>query len=170
MVSAFLLLALLAPLCWAGANLVDNHILSKRLRDPVAYDVLEIWVGSIFAVLILISVKVSLEFDAYFYGTLVGLGFSGLYVLYDIGMMKEEGTRVVSLIYTLPLYVAVISWFVFGEELVVRNYLGIVLLVVSAFLVSYKKLTRSNVSTSGLLMVIFFAIGSACTRIVSKFA
>ncbi len=168
--SDFLLLAALAPLSWAASNLVDNYLLSKKLSDAIAYDVLTILISSVFAVLIFVSVKVSVGFDAFFYGTLVGLAFSGLYVLYNIGMMKEEGMQVVSVIYTLPLYVALFSWLFLGEGLDAQNYLGIVLLCASAIMISYKTITRSNLSTSGLLVVFVFAIGSAMTRVVSKFA
>jgi drug/metabolite transporter (DMT)-like permease len=167
---SFLLLAFLAPVMWALSNLIDRYILSKKLRDPFSYNIITIGFALTFVILIFLSVKVSTEFDAYFYGTLVGLTFSALYILYNKAMATEEGSRVVSLIYTMPIYVAIFSKVFLGEVLGLWTYVGIALLTLSAVLVSYKKITKKTLLTSGLVLILIYAIFSAATRVISKSA
>jgi len=163
----FWLFALLAPICFSASNLVDNHVLHKRLNDPVSYDILTIWPTVPFAIVILWAKGISTDFDAWFVGGAVGFVFAFLVILYCYAMMQEQGTNVVSVIYTSPLFVTVLALLFLGEKLSALNYAGVFFLVASAFLVLYKRVGAKNL---GLVLMVFYALISAIARVVTKSA
>jgi drug/metabolite transporter (DMT)-like permease len=166
-VNYFWLFSLLVPFCLAGSNVIDNYVLHERLDDPVSYDILTTWLTIPIAVAVFVAWKVSFAFEAWFVGTAVGFAFAFLFILYNFAMMKEQGTSVVSLIYTSPLFVAILVLLFLGEQLTLTNYLGILILVMSAFLVLYKKLDTKNIALGIILVYAFF---SAVARVASKSA
>jgi len=163
----FWLFALLAPICFSASNLVDNHVLHKRLNDPVSYDVLTIWPTAPIAIVILLAKRVSFAFDAWFVGGAVGFTFAFLVILYCFAMMREQGTSVVSVIYTSPLFVAILAVLFLGERLSAINYAGVLSLVASAFLVLYKRVGTKNLA---LVLMLVYALMSAVARVVTKSA
>jgi len=166
-VNYFWLFSLLAPICLAVSNLIDNHVLHARLSDPVAYDIVTAWPTVPIAAAIFLEWRVSFAFDAWFVGTAVGVAFAFLFILYNFAMMKEQGTNVVSVIYTSPLFVAVMASVFLGEQLTITNYVGIILLVSSAFLVLYRRIDAKNLAL-GIILV--YAFASAVSRVVTKSA
>ena len=163
----FWLFSLLVPFCLAVSNVIDNHVLHSRLDDPVSYDIITTWLTIPVAVGVFLAWRVSFAFEAWFVGTAVGFTFAFLFILYNFAMMKEQGTNVVSLIYTSPLFVAILALVFLGEELSVTNYFGILILMFSAFLVLYKRIGAKNI---GLGIILVYAFFSAVARVVSKSA
>jgi len=159
----FWLLALLAPATLAIGNLIDNHLLHMAIRDPVTYDIITIIPSPIFGAMIPLFTRVSMSMVAIATGTAIGFSFAFMWVLYDVGMMKEEGTSVVSIVYTIPLYVAFLSWLFLGEVLTLANYAGIFMLLLSVLLVFYRR-----TSHHALLLALVYAVFGAVTRVVSK--
>jgi len=166
-VNYFWLFSVLVPFCLAGSNIIDNYVLHVRLDDPVSYDILTTWLTIPVAVAVFLVWKVSFAFNAWFVGTAVGFAFAFLFILYNFAMMKEQGTNVVALIYTSPLFVAVLALVFLGEQLTLTNYLGILILILSAFLVLYRKLDAKNIALGVILVYAFF---SAAARVASKSA
>jgi len=166
-VNYFWLFSLLVPFCLAVSNVIDNHVLHERFNDPVSYDIITTWLTIPVAVAIFLAAGVSFAFEAWFVGTAVGFAFAFLFVLYNYAMMKEQGTNVVSLIYTSPLFVAILALVFLGEQLSITNYLGILILILSAFLVLYRRMDKKNVALGIVLIYAFF---SAVTRVASKSA
>jgi len=164
-VDYFWLFSLLAPICFAASNLIDNHVLHARLSDPVAYDIVTTWPTIPIAAAIFLEWKVSFAFDAWFVGTAVGVAFAFLFILYNFAMMREQGTNVVSVIYTSPIFIAILAVVFLGEQLTFTNYVGILLLVSSAFLVLYKRIDAKNI-TLGIILV--YAFASSVSRVVTK--
>ena len=148
-------------------NLIDNHVLHARLRDPVSYDILTIWPLVPIAALIFLAAPVSFGFDAAVVGSAVGLASAFLSIVYCIAMMREQGTNVISIIYTNPLFVAILASVFLGESLTLANYIGIILLVSSATLVLYRRVSMRNL-TLGIMLV--YAVVLATTRVVTKSA
>jgi drug/metabolite transporter (DMT)-like permease len=166
-VDYYWLFALLAPAFFAVSNVIDNHVLHSRMRDPVSYNILTTWPTLPMALLILAARPVSLAFGAWFVGTAVGFVFAFLFVLYTTAMMREEGTNVVSVLYTSPLFVAVLASIFLGERLSGLNYAGIGLLVLSAFLILYRRIGSGNLVLGAMVV---YALGSAVARVAAKSA
>ena len=166
-VNYFWLFSLLVPFCLAVSNVIDNHVLHVRLNDPISYDIISTWFTIPVAIGVFLAWRVSFAFEAWFVGTAVGFAFAFLFVLYNYAMMKEQGTNVVSLIYTSPLFVAILALVFLGDELSFTNYLGILALILSAFLVLYKRIDAKNIALGIILVYAFF---SAVARVASKSA
>jgi uncharacterized membrane protein len=84
--------------------------------------------------------------------------------------MAEEATRVVSLIYTFPIFVLILSSIFLQESLSYQKYLGVMLLVASAFLVSYKKENKKFLLSTAVALLIFYSFGSASLKVLTKYA
>jgi drug/metabolite transporter (DMT)-like permease len=89
--------------------------------------------------------------------------FSGVCItfsllFYNISMMKEEASRVVSLIYLYPLFVAILANIFLKEALNNLDYLGIFSLIIGGFLISVKRFTFNRVI---LTKVITFILASS---------
>jgi len=166
-VNYFWLFSLLVPFFLGVSNVIDNHVLHNRFGDPVSYDIITTWLTIPVAIGVFLAVRVSFAFEAWFVGTAVGFAFAFLFILYNYAMMREQGTNVVSLIYTSPLFVAILALVFLGEQLSVTNYLGILVLILSAFLVLYRRIDRKNVALGIILVYAFF---SAVARVASKSA
>jgi drug/metabolite transporter (DMT)-like permease len=163
----FWLFSLLAPVCLAASNLIDNHVLHKRLSDAVAYDIVTTWATVPIAIGIFLGWKVSFAFDAWFVGSAVGFAFAFLFILYNLAMIKEQGTNVVSVIYTSPLFIAILAAVFLAERLTAINYAGILLLVFSAVLVLYRRIDMKNVA---LGFILAYAFAASVSRVVTKSA
>jgi len=159
--------ALLAPVFFAVGNVIDNHVLHSRLRDPVSYNILTTWPSLPFAAAIFLFWRVSFAFNAWFVAGTIGFVFTFLFIMYTTAMMKEQGTNVVSVLYTGPLFVAVLAAVFLGERLDTVDYAGIVLIVASAFLVLYRRFDSKN-RALGIMLV--YALLSSSARIVAKSA
>jgi len=166
-VDNFWLFSLIAPICLAASNLIDNHVLHARLSDPVAYDIVTTWAAIPIAAGIFLGWRVSFAFDAWFVGSAVGFAFAFLFILYNMAMMREQGTNVVSVMYTSPLFIAILAAVFLGENLTVANYAGILLLVSSALLVLYRRIDTRN---TALVIILVYAFASAVSRVVTKSA
>jgi len=166
-VNYFWLFSLSVPLCLAVSNVVDNYVMHFRLNDPISYDIISAWFVVPVAACVFLAWKVSFAFEAWFVGTAVGFAFAFLFVLYNYAMMKEQGTNVVSLIYTSPLFVAILALVFLGEELSVLNYFGVLVLILSALLVLYKRIDAKNIALGVTIVYAFF---SAVARVASKSA
>jgi uncharacterized membrane protein len=84
--------------------------------------------------------------------------------------MKEEASRIISLMYTFPIFVVILSSLFLNEYLNVQKYLGIILLVASAFLVSYKKMGKKFTVSITVALILFYAFGSASLKVLTKYA
>jgi drug/metabolite transporter (DMT)-like permease len=166
-VDFFWLFSLLAPAFMALSNVVDNHVLHAHYNNPVSYAIVTTWLSLPIAVGIFLARRVSFSFEAWFVGTAVGFFFAFLFILYTVAMMREQGANVVSVIYLSPLFVAVLAGMFLGERLYVVNYAGILLLVASAFLGLYRRISTRNLAL-GLILV--YALAAAASRVVTKFA
>lgn len=85
---------------------------------------------------------------------------------YNKAMIKEEASRIASLEWTSPIFVAILSFLLFGETLPWPGYAGILLIVCGAFVVSRKKQEKIIFSPAFGLIIIFsflFAVGDVVT-------
>jgi len=161
--------ALLAPIAFAICNIFDKYILTKKLRDPFSYNIIAMMLGII--PLIFLPFLLNLTFDfssllAIFYG----ISFAFLYVIYNKAMMKEEASRIISLMYTFPIFVTILSSIFLQEFLSTEKYLGIALLVLSAFLISYKKMGKKFTISIAIVLILFYAFGTASMKVLTKYA
>jgi drug/metabolite transporter (DMT)-like permease len=107
--------------------------------------------------------------------SLVGMLYGGLFaiffVLYNKAVMKEEVSRVMAIFYTNPIFILLLAVAFLGDGLSVLKCAGIILLVLSAVLVSYKKMKgRMRLSLYAVELMMVFSFIWAAGQVLSKWA
>ena len=135
----WILFSLLANLLWALGNIIDKYILSKWIEKPIIPVMFVGIIGLLSSVTIyffqgyetLSNINIAWAFIA---GT--------LYILTNIFYYKainlEEVSRVIPLFQTAPLFVSIFAAFFIGEIFSISTYIGIMLLVIGAIIISSK--------------------------------
>ena len=164
--------ALLTPVAFAITNIMDKYILTKKLKDPFSYNLITIMLNFIPISILPFFLPLNLDLSAYL-AILHGAIFAGLFVIYNKAMIKEEASRIVSLVYTFPVFVIILSIIFLQEFLFVQNYylkyLGVMFLFISAILVSYKKTKKKFHLSSVVAMILFYSFGTASMKVLSKY-
>ncbi len=136
----WIVFTLVAMLLWSAVNILDKYIIGHELRDPIlvttifgfSISLLFIFLG-LFTGAIIIPVKYMLL------SMLGGLVYATAIIFYYSAMKKIEVSRIVPIIATEPLIIAIVAFFLFGESLKLIQYIGIGLIVFGAILITHKK-------------------------------
>jgi len=124
------------------------------MQDPFSYQLLYT-ITEAPILLLLLFTSISSAFPWFALGIVGGLGtYLGL-ILYFKAMAVEEASRVISLIYTSPIFVLILASVFLEETLSLPMYFGVVFLVLGAISISYRKVKGGNSMTSpvmGLLL------------------
>ncbi len=148
--------AIASSASFAAAVLVDKFLLGSYIRNSTAYLVALIIFQQVFVVIIAAFAGAGFLYPASIYAMLAGTAQAVMYVSYLRALQVEEASRVTSLIFVYPLFVFLGSALLLGEVLAPRHYLGGVLLVASALLVSYRPGHGRSMAFSPALKHLFF--------------
>jgi len=136
----WILLALLAPLFWAGSNLFDKYALDKLTRGP--YDFLFFGtIGSFFLVFITLGVF-GLDFIGLFIFVPIAAGFlvQYSYLFYSYALQREDASYVVPLYITYAVVVLLFSP-LFGETVTNIQLVAFGVVFLGALILSLEKLS-----------------------------
>ena len=160
--------ALLSTTMFAVCNVTDKFILTKKIKDPYSYNILSA-MFNIFPILLLVFF-INLNFNAStLLAILYGFVFTFLFVLYNKAMMKEDASRLVSIIRISPIFVLTLSFIFLHEILSTQKYFGIIFLIASALLVSYKRSKKKFHLSTGIILILFYSLGIASMSIIAKY-
>jgi drug/metabolite transporter (DMT)-like permease len=90
-------------------------------------------------------------------------------ILYNMAILREEASRVATLVYIGPLFVLPLAAVFLGEVLTFGKYLGVLLLVAGAITVSYKRTARKAGFSSALWLMLLFTIVWSVYEVASKY-
>ncbi|MBI2870042.1 MAG: DMT family transporter [Chloroflexi bacterium] len=166
----WVILALLAALVLGLVNTIDSHLITRRMPSYSSFMLL---VGLIFllyggAAAFLAPyppVAPSVVLIAIAAGTLRSL--SVLIMLYSL--RKQEVSHVIPVLYTYPIFVALIAVPVLGESLGYLQWLAIIIVVAGAVLVSGKAGTSLLRPGKGFWLLVFTALLFALSDLLSKY-
>src|SRR3989338_5540414 len=134
---SWVVFAILSALLFAVVNVVDKYVLDKFVKNPLVPT-------SIFAFVNLLSglflyfylqlpiIPIQSAFLAFLGGALTLLAI----LLYFHALKIEDISRIIPLFFISPLFVAILSAIFLGELFGPYIYLGVVLLVAGAILIS----------------------------------
>lgn len=166
----WLYFALVSTASFAVTVIIDKLLLSRYVRSSTAYLIVLLIIQQVFAALIFAFVGAGFTYPASIHGMLLGAVQAAMYVSYLRALKVEEASRVTSLIFVYPLFVFIGAAILLGEVLTTRHYVGGMLFVVSAFLVSYRpSVSRSAVLSPALKHITFFWLFSAIYAIGIKY-
>jgi uncharacterized membrane protein len=157
----WLILSVVASMLWALGTIIDKVILTKHMQNPISYQLLYVATELPVLLVLLVFTNVSAAFPWVALGIVAGLShYLGLF-LYFKAMMIEEASRVISLFYIGPIFTLILAATVLKENLTSSMYIGVVLLVLGAVSISYKRVEGKGTVVSpalGLLLVCSFTL------------
>ena len=168
------LVALAGTACFAGVNIIDKHILDRRLPSVIS---LYAWIVLSHLVYVVIILAVTgLPWDApgdklliaFLSGLSMGAGLAFMF----FGLKLEEVSRVVAITEVYPIYVALLAVAFLGESLNPVQWVAILLLVLGGLLV----LLRGGMGrglprwSRGLPFFLAAGIGQGVALFAAKFA
>lgn len=122
----------------AVTGVIDKFVIGKYIRNPLVYLVTLVVLQQIFVVPILVYAGWSFVYPQSVYAMVAGFAQVILWAAYLQALQVEETSRVAALVYVFPVFVFLGAFFFLGEILTLRYYAGGTLLILSAFLVSYR--------------------------------
>jgi len=139
----WLIFSIIASVFWSLGVVVDKYLLTKHIQNPFSYQLLYM-ITEVPILLLLLFTPISSDFPWFALGIAGGLGtYLGL-MLYFKAMAIEEASRVISLIYTSPIFVLILASVLLEETLSLPMYFGVVFLVFGAISISYRKVKGHN--------------------------
>ena len=166
---SWILFTLISAIIFALANIFDKYILTKLVKNPVIPTIVWGIAGLIFGIVIFIFKG----FPALSYlNMLLAFISSILWItgafLYFKALQLEEVSRVIALIYLTPLFVLILATIFLGEIFTLPKYIGILLLVLGAAIISLKNL-RKFAFGNAFWLIIFANLAFAVSGIIIKY-
>jgi drug/metabolite transporter (DMT)-like permease len=135
-------------------TIIDKLMLAKRLSS-FSYFVTFVPPAFVYSICVLFFFPTNLFSIPSLIAFAAGLISGGGYFLYAISIRKEEASRISALTSLSPAFVAVLAVFLVNEIFSAKSYVGIVLMILGAALISYK---RNNVKRIIPFSLIFILI------------
>ncbi|NYT02272.1 MAG: EamA family transporter, partial [Methanosarcinales archaeon] len=144
-------------------GIIDKLLLTRCVRDSTAYMVVLIIVQQLFNLAIIAWQGVEVVYPWSLLALLAGGLQVGLWYSYLKALQVEEVSRVTSLVFVYPLFVFLGAALLLGESLTTANYLGGLLLVSSAMLVSRRPSPAGPLAFSPAVkpLIVFWIAASA---------
>lgn len=166
----WLVLSVVASVLWALGTIIDKIILTKHLQDPISYQLLYVATELPVLLVLLVFTNVSSAFPWVALGIVAGLShYVGLF-LYFKAMMIEEASRVISLFYIGPIFTLILAATVLKENLTSSMYIGVILLVLGAISISYKRVKgKGTIISPALGLIIVCSVVLSVYEILTKY-
>jgi len=134
-----LLFALLAPFMYAMTNVLDKYILAHRVRRAWGYIALTGLVNIAFAVIVGLLLDWSeVAPSALLFPIIAGVVGGLQTYCYLLVLHKEDVSYMLGFMFLYPALIAVASYFLLGEIIALWGYLGMLLILVGAVLLSIR--------------------------------
>jgi len=132
--------AILGPALLAIVNILDKYLILKSVKYPIAYAMLIGIIQLSFNIFLLSFFKINFLYPASFIAIISGAVWLFALMTYLKSLKIEEATKVISLLFLTPIFTTLLAFIFLGEVFTFLKYAGIFLLVLSAFLISRKKI------------------------------
>ena len=160
--------ALLAPAFWALNNIFVKYLITTKFKSYVPMISTIIFMDVPFTLAILLIAPINFIFPYTIFAILTGLLPLLAFWFYSQALLVEEVSRLTTLFQLIPVFVALLSAIFLNEILGPQKYLGIIIIVVAAMLVSYKKTKGKTSFSSALKYMIPFGLIIAIYTILEK--
>lgn len=161
-------LGIIASVFWGIATVIDKIMLTRYIENPYTYHLF--LTLSLMPIILVYYILFPVKFNPYF----SGIGFIGgvilgiSFLLYNKALMIEEVSRVAPLMRLTSIFTLLFGFLILGEKLTPLRYLGVLILTVGGFLVSWKGKGVGGISKVFFLIIIL-DIGLSMSDIISKY-
>ena len=167
--------ALLSAGILGFVNIIDSHLVSRRMPSVRAFLLPVGIIHLVYGLALLIIFPFPQGVGAWPFGVAVISGFirSGAIIIMFHIMTREEVSRVIPVVYTYPIFVAIAAVVFLGEDLVSLQWLAIIIVVAGAIMVSLKRSASGTGAyhlgrSFGLLLISSLLMAAA--DVTSKYA
>lgn len=165
---SWIYLSILAALIWSVVNIFDKYIISKLVEKPIVPVIVMGTIGLIAsAAIFIIRGFQPLSVVNILLAIVAGIFYVLMTFLYFHAIKIEELSKVIPLFYLTPLFILIIAAFFLGEIFTPLKYLGIILLVVGAMLISLTKLSFSF--GKAFWLMVLASIVMAINQVITKY-
>lgn len=167
----WLAFSLIATALWASSNVIDKIALSQYIKKPIFCVSMAGFLGFVFAIIETLSLKVQIIATLPLFLSLIeGIIYIGALLFYFKALSIEEVTRITPILQTIPLITLFLSTIFLNEILRIVQYVGIVLIIIGALLVSLKK-SNNNIFTfnKAFWFILFSCLLFSISWVLSKY-
>ncbi len=155
-------------------NIIDSHLVSRRMPSIRAFLLPVGIIHLVYGLVLLIIFPFPQGVGAWPFGVAVISGFIrsvAIIIMFHI-MTREEVSRVIPVVYTYPIFVAIAAVVFLGEDLAQLQWLAIIIVVAGAIMVS---LRRSPTGSGAYLgrsfgLLLLSSLLMAAADVTSKYA
>jgi drug/metabolite transporter (DMT)-like permease len=155
-------------------NIIDSHLVSRRMPSVRAFLLPVGIIHLVYGLVLLIIFPFPQGVGAWPFGIAVVSGFIrsvAITIMFYI-MTREEVSRVIPVVYTYPIFVAIAAVVLLGEDLVSLQWLAIIIVVAGAIMVSLRRSPTGSGAylgrSFGLLLISSLLMAAA--DVTSKYA
>lgn len=165
------ILSLIGASALAVTGVIDKFVLSKYVRDPLAYLAALV----VMQQMLIAVIPLYLGWGFVYPQTLYAMAAGGIQVVlwaaYLLALHVEETSRVAAMVFVFPVFVFLGSFLFLGETLAAKDYAGGALLVGSALLISYRPAEPGGpaIISPALRYMAVFWIFSAVYALAAKY-
>ncbi|MBI2578114.1 MAG: EamA family transporter [Candidatus Aenigmarchaeota archaeon] len=168
---SWFLFVLLAVNLWSFSNIIDKHVVSNHVKNPMIPISVQALGIAVYIVFIALIWGISVPSPLYIVLSLFSgfLLFSGI-VLYFEALKHDEVSRVMPLFATAPIFTLIFATFFLGELFTADKYIGIALLVLGSVIISYRRNQQYKFSKGVIFMLassLIFSISYIITKYLS---
>ena len=166
--------AILSTATFAVVNIIDSHLLSKRMPGLRAF-LLPVGIFHLFYGLLsfyLVSLPEGIGILPVLVAVVSGIFRTIAVTIILYNLQKEEVSRVIPAVYTYPIFVAIIAVLFMGETLGYLQWLAIIIVVAGAIIISLRQSPSGSAIWLGKPLLLLFgsSLLLAMADITSKYA
>ena len=167
-------IAVLSAAIMGVVNILDSHLLSRRMPGLRAFLLPVGIVHSVYGLLlfILFPLPEGTSIWPILAAIVSGVIRTGAVLIMLHSLKKEEVSQVIPIVYTYPIFVAIMAVPLLGESLDYIEWLAIIIVVAGAIIVSMKQSPSGSNGWQGKLLLLLFgsSLLFATADIASKYA
>jgi len=156
----YLLSAIISPFLYAFMNVVDKHIVDKRVRNIKVYPLFAGLSVMIYGIILSLFIDwggislVDMAFPA-----LVGLCSGLVLYVYYSGMKESDVSHFVGFIYFYPVVVALLAFVFLREVIPLQGYIGLIIVLIGVVLLFNRHIKFSSKKTFYIILAIIVFTG-----------
>ena len=165
--------ALLSAAIFGAVNIIDSHLLSKRMPGLLAFLLPVSTISLTYGLVLFYLFPLPGNTSA---GTLLLAITSGIFRTGGVAIMlhtlkREEVSRVTPVVYTYPVLVAIMAAPLLGESLYYQEWLAIIMVVAGAVIISFRQSLSGATTWPGKMFLLLFgsSLLLAMADITSKY-
>lgn len=167
----WIILSLGAAFLFTAANLIDKFVITDELRDPYIGTTLCSFIsGLVFITTSILLSTFTTDLKAVLPGIMAGIVSAGALWFYFSILSKEEVSRTIPILGTIPLFVLPFGYLLFEEVFTPLTYLGVGLVIAGSILISFKKRKEKIRLNFLILLAIVSALLFAFRNVLIKFS